>query len=300
MKKISFIFLVLVVVNQMVLAQEWMTSFPIAKRLALTQNKMLFVMWETSIDYPLPIILLNENGKLIYIDDLFESEELNKVIWDNFVPVLLNESVYDDWYEEIKLNRSYLYKEKFSDDTIKIMDVNGNILSTASINYDPLNFTEFIKRYSLNTTYLEQEYRNYERDKDFYSAFYLGAKYVDFAIYTAKKQRPEIIKLSDIYLGEAQALLDMQNFENKETLRQRLELVRLQQELILNKPKRVLRKLQRKGSSDVEETNRSLQSFLYYCAYKLNKDENNAALWKTEVSSLNLKKAENLINSLKK
>ena len=43
-------------------AQEWFTSFEVAKRLALVQDKLLFVMWEESLDYEFPVILFDEKG----------------------------------------------------------------------------------------------------------------------------------------------------------------------------------------------------------------------------------------------
>ncbi|NNC46086.1 MAG: hypothetical protein HKN99_09410 [Winogradskyella sp.] len=292
--------IVLLMLFNTVVAQEWMSSFAIAQKLALTQNKMLFVMWEGSIEYPLPVIVIDENGNKILVEDLFESEGLNTIIWENFVPVLLNETEYDDWYEEIKSKRSYLYKEKFDDDSIKIMDANGNMLSTAYISYDPLNFTAFVKRYSLDTSFLEQEIRNYQRNVDFYSAFYLGSKYVDYAIYTSDELRLEIIKLSQIYLEEAEAFLELQNYENENVLKERLELVKVYQELILNKPRKVIRKLKKLSKEEISDTNKSLVAFLYYTAYKIERDQKNVALWKTEVSLVNLKQAHIFINSLKK
>lgn len=293
------LFIAFVVLLNTAAAQEWMSSITIAKRLALTQNKMLFVMWETSIDYPLPVIITNNDGTTVFVKDLFDSEELNAVIWDNFVPVLLNENEYDDWYESIKSKRSYIYKEKFQDDSIKIMDANGNILSIGYINYDPLNFTSFVKRYALDTAFLEQEMRNYQREPNFYSAFYLGSKYVDYAIYTSNTLKPEITKLSEIYLSEAEDYLELQNYENEDVLKERLVLVRLYQDLILNRAKRVIRKLKKYKVEQVSDTNSSLLAFLFYTAYMLADDEKNAVQWKTEVSLVNLKKANILIDSFR-
>lgn len=297
MKRKLMLLMLLMTVNS-VFAQEWMTSFEIAKRLAVTQNKMLFVMWENSTDFPLPVILKDQNGKIIFIENMFEDEELNAVIWENFVPVLLNESNYDDWYNDIE-NRTFSYKERFRDDSIKIMDVNGNILNISYINYDPLNFTEFMQRYALDTSFLEQEYRNYQNENDFYTSFYLGTKYLDYAIYASNEIRPELVKLSEIYFKEAEDFLEQQNYDKEEMLYERLELMRIKQELLIKKFKRVLRMLRKFDTSNMSVTNKPLLAFLYYTAYKLDRDNKNTDLWKTEVSLVNLKKAEFIIKRFK-
>lgn len=287
------------ILQSAVYAQKWMKSIEVAQKLALTQNKMLFVMWEESTEYALPVYLLNSNGKRVYIDDLLLSEELNEAIWDFFVPVLLNETSFDGMYDEIKNKRSYGYLELFRDDTIKIMDVNGNILNTTYINYDPLNIQRFTNKYALNTEFLNQEYRNYKRKKDFYSAYYLGSKYIEFAIFNNEIIRPELIELSNIYLDEAEEFLEKMSEQESLDLRLRCELTRIQQDLVLKKPKRVLRQLKRLDKESMSMANKDMMAFLYFTAYRLEGDAENIAEWKFEVSSVNLKKSNFLIKTLR-
>jgi hypothetical protein len=280
-------------------SQEWMKSMEVAQKLALTQNKLLFVMWEESTNYALPVVLNDARGKQIFVDDMLLSEELNEAIWELFVPVLLNETAFEDMYEGIKDKKSYGYLELFRDDTIKIMDVNGNILNTAFVNYDPLNIQRFTNKYALNTSMLNQEYRNYKRTKDFYTAYYLGAKYVDYAIYNKEIIRPEILELSSIYLDEAEQFIETMEASEKDDLRLRCELTRLKQDLILNKPRRVLRQLKRLDTENASSSNKDLMAFLYFTAYRLDGDAENMNLWKSELSSVNLKNSNFLIKKLR-
>ena len=280
-------------------AQEWMRSIEVAQKLALTQNKMLFVMWEESTNYPLPVVLSDTNGKQIYLDDLLLSEEINEVIWNLFVPVLLNESSFDKMYDDIKGKRSYGYLELFRDDTIKIMDVNGNILNTAYINYNPLNIQRFTNKYAITTQFLSQEYRNYKRQKDFYSAYYLGSKYIEYAIYNNEIVRPELIELSNIYLNEAEVFLEDMKVQESLDLRVRCALTRIKQDLVLNKPKRVLRQLKRLDKEKMSVTNKDMIAFLYFTAYRLEGDAESIDEWKSKVSSVNLKKSNFLIKTLR-
>jgi len=279
-------------------AQEWMKSLEIAKKLALTQDKLLFVMWEDAIQYQLPAVLSNDQGEVYYVKDLLLSETANEMIWEYFVPVLINESAFNDMYESIKEDRSYGYLQLFRDDGIKIMDVNGNILNTAFINYNYFDFTKFIEKYALNTAYLKQEYRNYKEQKDFYTIFYLANKYVEFAVYNSSSIRPELIELSNIYFDELDAFLDSYEANDKDDLLTRVKLAKIQQNLVLKNPVKVLRQLNRIDREELSEVNKEYLSFLYFTAYKLDGDIENMKKWESQVSSLNLKKADTVFRNL--
>lgn len=296
MKKILVLIVFVLSVNNLCHSQEWMKSLAIAKRLALIENKMILVMWEEATLYPFPIIMYDDNGRKIFVEDMFDVDEIEEIIWDNFVPVTINETMYSDLFEKIKGKRKLTYIDKFNDDSIKIMDVNGNILNTKS-NYDEyINLTEFIRNYALNTSFLQQELLNYRDRKDFYTTFYLASKYVDYAIYAKKEVKKEILNLSDIYFNEAEELLEKEDLKNKTNLEQRFKLLKMKQDLILNNPKKVLRQLKRIEATEIEGANSSLVAFMYLTAHLLLKDETNASEWRSKVSSINMKKAELIVN----
>ena len=98
MKNTILFFLLTFSTLNAVQAQEWMTSLDIAKRLALVQNKMIFAMWEDSTLDDNPVLIKDPNGNLIMVN-LFDIERLNKIIWEYFVPVKINESSYLDLYD---------------------------------------------------------------------------------------------------------------------------------------------------------------------------------------------------------
>ena len=62
MKKTVLIFLIALNFVGIGNAQEWFTSFDIAKKLALIQDKMLLVMWQNTLDYPYPVMLVGDKG----------------------------------------------------------------------------------------------------------------------------------------------------------------------------------------------------------------------------------------------
>ena len=87
-------------------AQAWMTNLEIAQRLAQVQNKMVLMVWEETTRYQYPVFVKDERGRTIYIDNLFEDEQVSPLIWDYFVPVIVSEYRYADLYEKIKGKRS--------------------------------------------------------------------------------------------------------------------------------------------------------------------------------------------------
>lgn len=272
-------------------SQEWMTSLEIAKSLAYVQDKLLFVIWEDVSYQEYPVLIKNANGDAV-VEDLFRNETINEAIWDYFVPVIISEHNYETLFNEIKGKRNQTYIDKFNDDTIKIMDVNGNIINTTIAYYDYLDIAKFMTKYALNTSFLKAELDNYRTQQDFNTSYRLASKYLDFAILVSDEVRPEIVNLSDYYLKEAERFI----FNNdSEVLQQKIELQCLKQQLILGKTKKVLRQLKRIDMSEVDASNEPLIAFLYFTSYIILKDETNASVWRSKVSLVNLKKA-NLIS----
>ena len=287
--------LVLLTVNRS-LSQAWMTNLDIAQNLALVQNKMVLMVWEETTKYPYPVLVKDDSGRTLLIENLFEDETLSPLIWKNFVPVIVSENQYADLYLEIKDKRKQSYIDKFNDDSIKIMDVNGNILNVSGFSDEYPDITKLIERYAINTQFITHELTVYKNENDFYSAYYLASKYLDFSLFTNKNIRSEIINLSNIYLNEALRFSEIAATDDKILLKQRCELLKIQEYLILKRPKKVLRQLKKMEAENIENANNSYVAFLFYIAYATLEDEKNAELWKAKVSLVNLKKAQMIIN----
>jgi hypothetical protein len=277
-------------------AQAWMTSLDVAQDLAAVQNKMVLMVWEDTTNYEYPVLVNDTNGRTLLIENLFEDEAISPLIWKHFVPVIVNEDQYADLFLKIKGKRKQSYIDKFNDDSIKIMDINGNILnsSTHFVNYQ--NITTIIQNYGLTTEFVSNELQGYKINKDFYSTYFLASKYLDFSMYVKKDVRAEVINLSQIYLEEAEELISLNPSEDQLKLSQRAVLLKIQANLITSSARKVLRQLNRMDAENVEENNLSFVAFLYYTAYSILDDDTNAEQWKSQISSVNLKKAQLLIN----
>jgi hypothetical protein len=273
-----------------------MTSFDAAKRIALVQDKFLFVIWEDAALIPYPVIMNDAKGNEIVFDNMFDHQEINQIIWEYFVPVKLSEDLYGKLYDQIKDTRNRSYIAQFEDDNIKIMDVNGFILNRSVSPEAYFNLSEFISRYALNTSFLKAELGNYAEHKDFNSAFRLAFKYMDYAILVDEKLRKDVINMANMYLDNADKYVLQSDVNDKNNLTNKSNLLRLSQYLIRNRPGKVLRQLKKYDGSETDETNEGLLAFLYYTAYQLKNDKKDAEQWKSKVSLVNLRKAELITN----
>lgn len=282
--------------SMMALSQEWMSNLDVAKRLATVQNKMILMIWEDASINPFPVSVYDEKGNKIYFRDLFVNESVNQLVWDHFVPVVVSEDKYNELYNEIEDKRSVLYMQKFNDDYFKVMDVNGNILNIDEPFFEILNLSDFIARYYVDTTFLKGELINYSKQKDVYTTFRLAAKYIDACFYVNDDVKDEMMMLSNIYLQEAKERLLDEDVNDKQLLSEKIALQEMKQLLLREKPRRVLKLLKKATISTEDASNRTMIAFLKFTAYLMLKDEKSASPFRAQLTILDIKKANLLIN----
>jgi len=274
--------------------REWMSPLKFAQIKARSENKLILMAWKRSLEIPFPAIVKDENGKDIYIKNLFESPLINEFLWKSFILVEVDDDFYGELIEDIQGKRSQSYIDTFEDDSLKIMDANGNIIGTSGAFTEVLNLSKFVIKYNLNTSFLKQELINYDTNKEFYSAFYLASKYVDYSILVNNNVRDEILRLSDVYFAEAeQFLAEDKNLDNKKALYQRIKLIRLKQDLIKNKSGKVIRQI---NKIDLLEVNEPLKVFLLYTAYRLKNDVENFSVLENKLSLFNRKLSQSIVD----
>lgn len=297
MKKLISILLISIFPICTLHSQEWLTSLEVAKKLAIMQDKMIFAVWEDTMYRSGSPIIINNN---IYpISDLAAKESHSQLIWNYFVPLIIPEYTYRDLLDEIDGKRSLDYMYKFNDNHIKIMDANGNILNTSfnGNEFGDMNLASVLEKYALNTSFLKNELKNYALDSSFNSSFRLAIRYLDFAIFANKSIKKELLDLSDIYMKEAKEKLQNESSEKQSLFNEKIELLEIKKMVILNNPKKALRKLKRFDPAKVEDSNLPLLSFLHFASNRLLDNIDNAMIWQNKVSLADLKKVKYLLNN---
>ena len=274
-------------------SQEWFTNFDIAKRLALVQDKMLFVVWEESLFQRYPLTYNTAEGDMI-ITDLSQDNSFDELIWEYFVPVLLPESAYEEM-RQTSVERSAIYLAKLNDDSIKIMDVNRNIFNINFPFYYEQDLSKLIKTYSLRTTLIKQDLTNYSKQQNFTTSFNLAAKYLDLAMFVESDAREEIVALANIYFDESITFLDNTKTDNHQAYLQRIELLMIKESLLLNAEKKAKRQLKKLMISKINKINIQLYDFLKYTTFMCLGDNDSAALHLSKLSNVNIKKANLII-----
>lgn len=296
MKKLLFTLLLSVATITSAMAQEWLTSLTLAKKLALSKNKMLLVIWEDSANYSYPIILEDTDGTKV-VTELFESDAVKTLVWKYFVPVIINESMYKQLFDKIDGKRNMSYINRFNDDNVKVMDPNGNILDLRTADeFMTQDLTAIIKKYALDTSFLEAELNSYFENKNYATTFRLANKYLDFAIYAEDFVKEEIIMLSDIYMLEAENLLQNSDYATKEALLQKHELLKIKEALILGKDNKARRMLKKYTEEDIDKINVALFAFLNYATYRSLDNIEEALPWKAQVLQSDLNKVKFIVN----
>ncbi len=296
------VFLVLfLIVSSSLFGQSghWMTSLEAAKRLSLIQNKMVLMIWEESHLVPLAVTFQDGNGKWIFIQNVYSNSTLMNVLSDYFILVKVNESEYETLLASIKDSQSTAYINKFNSDSMKIMDANGFILNVNHTDYNVfVNLTDFIEKYAINTGFLNVELTNYRKQENFVTALRLASKYINLAMYTSDSVRKEVIMLSTVYLNKAKHFLESDITGNL-AFTEKLNLLKIKQDLILGRPRKALRQLNRIGNSPAFEINEDEMAFLYFTGYSVLNREEQAAVWESKVSLVNLNQSKQIISNLK-
>lgn len=300
MRRIFLYFLLSLLSANYCASQEWMQSLAFAQKLALTQDKLLFVMWENSNAkfYPINIIDVVDGTAKPKGEDFKNNDYLDQILWTYFVPVRLQEDQYEALFADVKGKYSMEYINKFNDDGIKIMDANGRILNVNE-RYGNSIYLDYINRYAINTSYVKQHLKNYKREQNFSTTYLLALFYGDMAIKGETNLWEELTMLARLYLNEAKTMILHEDVEKQNYYNERAILLEIQLSLMLNEvssPKRALKKL---GKSGIEKGNLRLYNFNQFLLAGIKGDVEEYYKWKPQISEAEFKKANKIINHLR-
>ena len=276
MKKFSIILLTILSVNT-ALANNWMTSFEEAKKLALASDKLVLVdFWAIWC------------GPCKKMDTESWSKDEVKMLMENYVPVQIDIDKNRDLASQYGVKGiPYIF----------IMDGNGKVLYNSMSYKRKDEVINLLNKYAIKMSFLKRDLLNYYQNSSFITSLRLASKYQDFCLYLNEELKPDFLGLSHDYIKESKKFLKSSDIENKNTFEQKIELFEIQEKLILNKPEKALKMLSKLKKEDIDKNNESFYTFLNYTALKQMNDDKNAAKWEDDLMENYLKKANQILNN---
>jgi len=272
MKKSLILLLIVFLSSSTIKADNWLSSFEDAKKMALATNKLVLVdFWASWC------------GPCKRMDSESWNQEDVRSLMSNYIPVKI----------DLDNNKSLAAKYGVRGiPYIFIMDGNGKVIHQQMGYKRKSEVVDLLNKYALNTSFLTRDLINYHTKENFANTYRLANKYQDYAMFLEPHLRTEFLEVSDTYFKEAEQGLKKSKLKSKQAFKQKIELHDIQKNLLLDRSKKALKQLEKIADEGVVETNKKFYNLLKYIAQKDNDNSDEATALGKELSANDLKKAE--------
>ncbi len=243
---------------------NWLSDLEQAKKVAIATNKLIFVDFTASWCGPCRMMER-------------ESWSNNEVatLMSSYVPV------------QIDLDQQRSLAQKYGVRGIPnlfILDSNGYVLYEDMSYKTKSQVLNLLKKYALNTSYMQQEYLAYFKNKNSITTYRLANKILDYTLLLDKSLKKDFLTLSKIYSKNLEKTLS-KDAKSNVNLKFGADLLKIQQLLYAKKSKKAFKLIEK---IDLSKLNNSLTAryyFLNYIYYKLVKDSEKERLWLTKIET---------------
>ncbi len=263
MKKLT-LFLLLLSLNAN--AGNWMNDLDEAKKIALGTNKLMLVdFWASWCG---PCRKMDQES--------WSNPEVQKLM-ANYIPV------------QVDIDRDRSNGSKYGVRAIPfvfIMDGNGEVLFK-SMSYMPRNeVIELLKKYSVNTEFLQAEAISYYKHQNYITGLRLAEKYLDFSLYLDPELRDDFLGVAGSYLRDGEKMLKKRQ-KNYELMKEKIAFFESMADLYRGDYKKVSQFLEKMDVSDLSPYHEELYGYLNLAVANQEKDIEGIAKWKSYLNSRN-------------
>ena len=261
MLKRNYLTAFLLILSSYLYAQNWGTDFELAKKMALSENKLMLLDFTASWCGPCKYMEINT----------WSNENVKK-------EMAFYKSVKIDLDSNKDLARFYGVS---AIPNILVVDPNGIVIEQIK-GYRDANFMQkFLHEKVLDLAFVQKELISFFKKKSYSSALRLANKYQIYAMLLKddKIKRRLLLNVAKSYFAISKKIVKKSKSKNKKGLLQKIDLYELRKNLILNKNKQVAKKLSKLKESEIVNMNKSLYASLNYVVLTNLKDSEKAKKW---------------------